>query len=1141
MSEPWSRQWPKIPQHGLAAQLSSNVLVSRIGELAAGPLNPGATVSAPSRTGGLQSWGKHHDAPSSPTRAWRTPRNTAGLTNRRMWKTLYELECGPEGTRFHEVRQPTSAGDCDGHDEGEQEAARIPGEEWQLFRTVKALGSDATAEPTDKNRPCFRALAAALPPLLGAEVDGNQLSKSAANSRPLPTPGGSLRSLQLQNSFLHEPAEVEAKLLSLDRFLQVAKHTGHGLEYWTAGSQAFPNVSVIRDALEQSLLTQMPPKPVALAPPKEDQGAVPWQARREEIALCVANLNFFRWLCGLSPVVLGKEAVTACDAINEVLLPRTQSLSRTAEGHMAAKKRLETLSNSVADLFQSEPSPLLVLQGDGSLVDAIEHCLSACHMSQPGVHRRLDCAAPGARAALVRDMITFAQEGIPEAPARPPARLVSRGYLHMPRAEVTLHSMPSALRPLRLFWELHGLQGDTAAPVQWPPTPEGFDSTLLPAPRVSVVPAQPTHQSRPRRSRQPGGPGGERSGAFWGDQQGAVAFRRYLLSPRLHVFGAARQRDTCVLWVAPSLPQFREAHRARACEEGASHSSDLVSPQKVHKKAKMGIRCAAKLRRLSILRPGLRPQDAVGREPLEFVSFPPPGIVPLEIVQDLRVPWTVMPDTSLYQPSANTKVRVWRIDIHRPPDRPWYANRLEEIAVGDHIVDCSLHGNPFCIIFRPRLTRIVHGDQFEVVIEGLRGDRSEFCIFHDIRQFRQRHRDRHLLEAAALMRKMLGDAGYWGPVKASLPPARGPINWSVHSPVGSDSSSEDGEPPEEELDEALAGETDDDAAPTPPPVIGLVTHPDPRINTDSADLTVVLQSTEVAAIRASVYVNRVSAETVIRRGAFVRKVGDRFCVSLKLPMPNSRYVVHFAASTKASPQALVQHPLHYAIFTSARCPTLLASLEHPLAQKFGYMPLSPVAQLRGIQLLAPLTYRVSFGHCYFLLHVPLPDSQEETQHSADEGAPPVAAAAPAVAAAPLSARTPGEPSQLRKTRLMRSSSTSLFSERLHLESTQALDDGGGELREFHGSVRRALEPHCQDAGGEVHLDLSVHGGRYVLRLRQRHDFPELHEAYARFGEDEIGNRIELCLRLPRLHAAEYKPQKLGEWLVTQNEMLPKGF
>ncbi|CAE7542826.1 ML5, partial [Symbiodinium sp. CCMP2456] len=56
-----------------------------------------------------------------------------------------------------------------------------------------------------------------------------------------------------------------------------------------------------------------------------------------------------------------------------------------------------------------------------------------------------------------------------------------------------------------------------------------------------------------------------------------------------------------------------------------------------------------------------------------------------------------------------------------------------ELHLSSVTCDCSSRGNAFCIIFRPQLTRVCEGDQFEVEVSGLIGSSERQYFFHDFK------------------------------------------------------------------------------------------------------------------------------------------------------------------------------------------------------------------------------------------------------------------------------------------------------------------------------------------------------------------------------------------------------------------------
>jgi len=91
----------------------------------------------------------------------------------------------------------------------------------------------------------------------------------------------------------------------------------------------------------------------------------------------------------------------------------------------------------------------------------------------------------------------------------------------------------------------------------------------------------------------------------------------------------------------------------------------------------------------------------------------------------------------------------------------------------------------------------------------------------------------------------------------------------------------------------------------------------------------------------------------------------------------------------------------------------------------------------------------------------------------------------------------------------------------------------------------AMEPYSQDVRGEVHLDLVMqHDGTCLYRLKERHDFPGLFEGVAAFSESDVRGdppTVRLMIRYPHMHAAEYAPKMMAEWVIYRSVHLPIGF
>jgi hypothetical protein len=98
-----------------------------------------------------------------------------------------------------------------------------------------------------------------------------------------------------------------------------------------------------------------------------------------------------------------------------------------------------------------------------------------------------------------------------------------------------------------------------------------------------------------------------------------------------------------------------------------------------------------------------------------MVCFPPPGIVPIEIMESATVPWTVCPDHLRFAPTPDCHVQVFRVSIDVAQET---ADRIAEVPLDTFCVDCTDIGTSFCIIFT-LAADLRAGDQFEVVVTGL--------------------------------------------------------------------------------------------------------------------------------------------------------------------------------------------------------------------------------------------------------------------------------------------------------------------------------------------------------------------------------------------------------------------------------------
>jgi len=516
----------------------------------------------------------------------------------------------------------------------------------------------------------------------------------------------------------------------------------------------------------------------------------------------------------------------------------------------------------------------------------------------------------------------------------------------------------------------------------------------------------------------------------------------------------------------------------------------------------------------------------------EAVCFPPPGFVPLEIFNGMsQVHWTIMPDSRRYQPTSKLRVRMWRARINTRRedikslghtvlerlDNEWTAERLEEVSVRELKIDCSSHGNPFCIIFCPELTNIRDGDQFEVQVSGLCGLLPELTFFHHFCALRQQLIDHYLIDEASRLRSALADPILWREVQALIPAE--PDCEKNDGGHGRKTSKLKRSQTEafQEVHQTATG-------PVSMVQIGLVSHPDLEIHTDVVDITIALRCDSLVAIIPALYLSRVSGNEEVPRAAQACRIADQFIVTVKVPMASARYELHFLVTPASAPDMAMQHPLTYVIVSADKVPNLLVSMQHPHAQKFGFAPLVATAQLNRISVIAPVSYRLCIGPVYFLFHVP----ELATEPIASDGQEHPTSAFSSMT--DTIEGTAGGGTTLFSTRLRR------YAERVGHTKLATLNWAG----DLHQALATTLGDNCQDSVGDLHLDVSI-GGRYVLRLKQRNDFPELFEALLNFGEADAGSRVEVFLRRPKTQAEDYAPQKLGEWLICHAECFPVGF
>jgi len=830
--------------------------------------------------------------------------------------------------------------------------------------------------------------------------------------------------------------------------------------------------------------------------PAETERDLADDASASEALECMALLNCVRWMCGLSAVYMGPDLWHLCSTVSQVLMPRAAG-SRTGDNLGPAASFAQDLCGVLRDRQES----LAVFHCEGSLVAAIHESLTATHLTdEPGEGPQDD---PQRMAAALSERIKT--RGLDrDEQDKHPHRRVNYRVAHMviggTRKMLSASDLPQPLLPLRLLWDLdeRGVPRE-AAEVQ---------ARANAAAVVAVAPARGGRAHRATRLRRQGVPAGAarapgKIASMWGDQRGALNFRRLLLNPALSEFGAGRSRDTCVM-----------------CGEARSE-----------------------------------PPWPSKRGHPDAVCYPPAGVVPLELLAGCRAPWSIMPDSTRFQPTAEIKVCAWSVRIERAAGRPWAADRLDEVAVRGQAVDCSAKGEPFCVFFWPdlSLSQATCGVQLEVVLSGLRGPASQLTFFYDVQPVLQEVCDAQLCSQAASLRSILGDHSLWhrglNDARAPSPPNREERSDAPASPA----------PPIGDHQSLV----DDEGNWQGQVPFELVSHKHTAITTKVVDLAITLRCDRVAALRADLVIIRYGGdEEAAPRATQVQKLWDSyFLVRVKLPMSRCRYQLRFQASPLMAPEQLqdLVAPV-YTIIAEDSCQTLLSSMDDPHLKKFGLAQVMSAAHRHGVVLLAPLTHRIIIGQCYFLVYVDREFALEQArsaqqkaqgavltglrtephERSPEECAPRCGPQAPATTL--FSRRLlPSRESRRRASKL--ASAAFPPDSAQHTPAAAALNPGPqpAKIAELHAQLQEYVEPCAQDAGGEVHLDLVMHGGANVHRLRERHDFPGFFEGVLSFAESEHMTAVRLFIRFPTTHILSYCPMEVAEWIVCRHEHFPMNF
>eukprot|EP00931_Biecheleriopsis_adriatica_P048163 TRINITY_DN27823_c0_g1_i1.p1 TRINITY_DN27823_c0_g1~~TRINITY_DN27823_c0_g1_i1.p1 ORF type:complete len:1156 (+),score=243.13 TRINITY_DN27823_c0_g1_i1:97-3564(+) len=843
-------------------------------------------------------------------------------------------------------------------------------------------------------------------------------------------------------------------------------------------------------------------------------------SHKAEITASIHYLNFVRWLCGLPKVTASLSKLSFCQTIGKALLPRvksssfgvtttisrrffnpaqtyTSSSATAATGSAFGKKHFLTpTAKELHELF-TKGEPVSVLQGEGSLVNSVMQSLSAIHMCRLPATLVDKETSPTQAAKNIAKRVWSAASGHREDPEDDEedgegSQMLVRRRPRMRTGPGSRQALPPAMKAMQVFWDLR--LGDTTEESEPQHTVTKADQVPS-VPEVTVkrgvrmVPANALQEDEKEVRCVHFGLDG-----IWGDKKGALSFRRCLLSPSLQTFAAARYDDTCVLWTSTD-GQFEEEFKDKPPGRGK--------------------------RKKPVPKSRMSPLDDVAEAPVhtpEAVCYPPRGYVPTGLMEGPQMPWTIMPDSTKFQPTSNTTIQVWRVRIDRDEAGKFLgAVRLQEVEVHGFSVDCSTRGQPFCVIFWPHVKNgFEAGLQLEVQLSGLVGSKEVITYFQEFRAMRRKELDRELISEAAKIRTFFGNI---------------PSLWSETQEQNQEKIT---------LREQIQNKIIDPFTPAglvqhakriaEMPEIEPVSHKETEFTVTSCDLNVVVRCKRAAVLLAELCVKRFAGEAteVVRAAQAQRLNSELFLVRVKIPMPRYRYELRFKVSRYEDPRFLLEHDLTYAISAAPQCPTLLRSIEDHTVHKFGYAALTPEMQVHGISLLAPISYRVTTGQRYFLLFVDKVKALEAAWLSLEFGS------------------AAGDQDQ---------TGSKLFSHRLRNQDppekrSKAVDADidkeeeaiPPEVSNLHHVLQEGLKEQVQDGYGDLHLDLVLHNGEHIQRIREHPDLPGVFEGMAFITDLDVSTKIRLLLRFPRIHSCDFSPRTVAEWVVTRaDDPLPSNF
>jgi hypothetical protein len=211
-----------------------------------------------------------------------------------------------------------------------------------------------------------------------AAVDASPLSpvpSTQAEAQPAqppvsPKPKMSRRQAAIRACFHNDEGSIEVALGKLYRF--------NNKEMEMKGEGKVPEVAFLVDGCDASDLVSRSAKRNLL--PRDDgeddakseleeKGCT---ASSTEISASTKHLNFCRWLCGLPPVRLSAARLAVCNIVSMGLVPRSVPLAQL-NGDSAE------FQEALAHMITREANRVSILQGNASLITAVETCLGSTH------------------------------------------------------------------------------------------------------------------------------------------------------------------------------------------------------------------------------------------------------------------------------------------------------------------------------------------------------------------------------------------------------------------------------------------------------------------------------------------------------------------------------------------------------------------------------------------------------------------------------------------------------------------------------------------------------------------------------------------------------------------------------------------